>query len=150
MKNLATLLRTAAIASALAFVSISAAARAEVSKLHATLKTAWEVPAKEGPGHGKLTATYDTDTNLLTYHVEFSDLTGPAVAAHFHGPATETTTGPPVIFVKTKPIVSPIDGTATLTPDQAKQLLAGQWYFNIHTAANSGGEVRGQVLKSKY
>jgi len=150
MKNLTTLLRTATIATALAFVSISAAARAEVIKLHATLKTAWEVPAKTGPGHGYLNATYDTDTNLLSYHVVFTSLTGPAIAAHFHGPATETTTGPPVIFVKTKPIVSPIDGTATLTPDQAKQLLDGQWYFNIHTAANNGGEIRGQVLKAKY
>jgi hypothetical protein len=150
MKNLTTLFRTITIASALAFVALAASARAEVVKLHATLKTAWEVPAKEGPGHGKLTATFDTDTNLLTYHVVFSDLSGPAVAAHFHGPATKTTVGPPVIFVKTKPITSPIDGTATLTPDQAKQLLSGQWYFNIHTAANPGGEVRGQVFKDMY
>ena len=147
MKNLTTFVRTIAAASVFAFVSL--AAHAEIVKLHATLKTAWEVPAKTGPGHGTLTATYDTDTNLLTYHVVFSDLTGPAVAAHFHGPATTTTVGPPVIFVKTKPIVSPIDGTATLTPEQAKDLLDEKWYFNVHTAANPGGEIRGQVQKVK-
>jgi len=147
LKNLTTFVRTVVAASALAFVSL--AAHAEIVKLHATLKTAWEVPAKEGPGHGKVTATFDTDTNLFTYHIEYSDLSGPAVAAHFHGPATETTAAPPVVFIKTKPIVSPIDGTATLTPEQAKDLLDEKWYFNVHTAANPGGEIRGQVLKVK-
>ena len=147
MKNLTTFVRTVVAASALAFVSL--AAHAEIVKLHATLKTAWEVPAKEGPGHGKVTATFDTDTNLFTYHIEYSDLSGPAVAAHFHGPATETTNAKPQVFIKTTPIASPIDGTATLTPEQAKDLLDEKWYFNVHTAANPGGEIRGQVLKVK-
>jgi len=148
MKKLTILFRTVVAASALVLLTV--AAHAEVVKFHATLKTAWEVPAKEGPGHGKLTATYDTDSMLFTYHVEYSDLSGPAVAAHFHGPATETTTGKPQIFVKVSPISSPIDGSATLTPEQAKDLIGGSYYFNIHTAANPGGEVRGQVLKDKY
>ena len=36
---------------------------------------------------------------------------------------------------------------ATLTDAQIADLVAGKWYFNIHTAANPGGEVRGQVTK---
>ena len=36
---------------------------------------------------------------------------------------------------------------ATLTDAQASDLMAGKWYFNIHTAANKGGEIRGQVTK---
>jgi len=147
MKKLTTLLCSIAVASAL--VTLSIAAHAEVVKFHATLKTAWEVPAKEGAGHGKLTATYDTDTMLFTYHVDYSELSGPAVAAHFHGPATETTNAKPQVFIKTTPIASPIDGTATLTPEQAKDLLDEKWYFNVHTAANPGGEIRGQVQKVK-
>jgi hypothetical protein len=146
MKSVTTIFRTAVALSALAFVSF--AARAETVKLHATLKTAWEVPAKTGPGHGKLTATFDTTTDVLTYHVEYSDLTGPAVAAHFHGPADRTADAPPQVVVP-KPLDSPIEGTATLTADQAKDLLAGKYYFNVHTAANPGGEIRGQVLKDK-
>ena len=44
-------------------------------------------------------------------------------------------------------VASPISGTATLTDAQAADLEAGKFYFNIHTAANPGGEVRGQVDK---
>ena len=39
------------------------------------------------------------------------------------------------------------EGSATLTDAQADELLAGKWYVNVHTAANKGGEVRGQVTK---
>jgi hypothetical protein len=76
-------------------------------------------------------------------------LTGPAVAAHFHGPAAEGTNAKPQVAIKESPISSPIDGSATLTPEQAKDLEAGRWYFNLHTQANPGGEIRGQVLKAE-
>jgi hypothetical protein len=42
---------------------------------------------------------------------------------------------------------SPAEGSATLTDAQASDLLAGKLYVNIHTAANPGGEIRGQVTK---
>ena len=29
----------------------------------------------------------------------------------------------------------------------SSRLMAGKWYFNIHTAANKGGEIRGQATK---
>jgi len=43
---------------------------------------------------------------------------------------------------------SPIKGTATLTDAQAADLMAGKWYANVHTAANPGGEVRGQMVRA--
>ena len=33
------------------------------------------------------------------------------------------------------------------TPEQAADLEAGKWYFNVHTEKNKGGEIRGQVMK---
>jgi hypothetical protein len=140
-------IRGAAMVAALAFVSF--AARAETIKLKAMLDAATEVPAKTSSGTGTVTATLDTATELFTYHIEFKDLTGPATAAHFHGPAAVGANARPQVPIKMDPVVSPIDGTATLTADQAKDLLDGKWYFNVHTAANPGGEIRGQVVKAE-
>jgi hypothetical protein len=140
-------IRGAAMVAALALVSF--AARAETIKLKATLDAATEVPPKASSGTGTVTATLNTDTEEFKYHIEFKDLTGPAVAAHFHGPAAVGANARPQVPITANPIVSPIDGTATLTADQAKDLLDGKWYFNVHTAANPGGEIRGQVMKAE-
>ena len=147
MKEMHSFLRKAVTASVLAVVSVSAHAATIAFK--ADLKASSEVPAKDSMGTGVLTATLDTETNELKYHVEFGGLTGPVVAAHFHGPAAEGVNAKPQIPVKTSPIASPIDGKATVTPEQAKDLTEGKWYFNLHTSANPGGEIRGQVVKAE-
>ena len=46
-------------------------------------------------------------------------------------------------------LANPIKGSATLTEQQVTDLMSGQWYFNIHTAQNPTGEIRGQVLPAK-
>jgi hypothetical protein len=140
-------LRNIIVASTLAFASI--AAQAAVVPLKADLNAASEVPAKDSAGKGTLSGTLDTDTNEFKYHVEFSGLTGPVVAAHFHGPAAEGANSKPQLPIKVSPIASPVDGKATVTAEQAKDLLDGKWYFNLHTAANPGGEIRGQVKKTE-
>ena len=92
----------------------------------------------------------DTATKKLTYSATYKDLTGPAAAAHFHGPADAKTNAGVVVPVPAPAsggMVSPLKGEATLTDAQAADLAAGKWYFNVHTAANKGGEIRGQVMK---
>jgi hypothetical protein len=133
-------------ASAVLAIAVSSAS-AETVQLTANLNASSEVPAKNSPGTGTLTGTLDTSTNEFKYHVEFSGLTGPVVAAHFHGPAAAGANGKPQVPVKASPISSPVDGTATLTADQVKDLEDGKWYFNLHTQANPGGEIRGQIQK---
>jgi hypothetical protein len=147
MKLATSLLRTVVTVCALTLVSV--AAHAATINLKADLKASAEVPAKNSAGTGTLTATLNTETNEFTYHIEFSGLTGPVAAAHFHGPAAEGVNAKPQLPIKGTPITSPIDGKATLTAEQTRELVDGKWYFNLHTAANPGGEIRGQVLKSE-
>lgn len=124
---------------------LTTAVRAEVIKLQAELKGGNEVPPNTSSGSGKAEAAFDTDTKVLTYTVTYANLTGPALGAHFHGPSEAGKNAG--IALPFKSAQSPIQGTATLTETQAADLLAGKWYANIHTAANPGGELRGQMMK---
>ena len=110
----------------------------------ATLSGAAEVPANSSAASGTLTATLDKGTNVLRWKLTYSGLTGPASAGHFHGPAMAGANAGVVLPFASA--ASPIEGQATLTPAQIADLVAGKWYANIHTAANPGGEIRGQVM----
>jgi hypothetical protein len=122
-----------------------ATASAETVTLKADLKGSNEVPPNSSPASGKAEATLNTETKVLTWTVTYKDLTGPAVGAHFHGPSEPGKNAGIVVPFKT--MQSPIEGTATLTDAQMADLLAGKWYANIHTAANPGGELRGNMAK---
>jgi hypothetical protein len=135
-----------ALLAAAALLALTPAAFAEVVNYKADLKASTEVPATDSKGSGSLTATYDTTTKKLTYTATYQDLTGPATMAHFHGPAAPGVNAGVVVPVKDM-TPTPLKGEATLTDAQAADLASGKWYFNIHTAANKGGEIRGQVTK---
>ena len=108
------------------------------------LRGANEVPPNASQGSGSVDAVLNKDTNLLRWKVNYSGLSGPATAGHFHGPAAVGTNAG-VALGWTNPIANGMEGSATLTAAQAADLIAGKWYANIHTAANPGGEVRGQM-----
>jgi len=101
-------------------------------------------PGITSSGKGAATASLDTATKTLTWTVEYSGLGGPATAAHIHGPA-DPGADAGVVVPFTGNLASPIKGSATLTDTQIAQIEAGKWYVNIHTAANKGGEIRGQL-----
>ena len=122
-------------------------AYAEVINMTADLTGAAEVPANDSAGTGKLEGTYDTETMMFTWTVTYEGLTGEATAAHFHGPAAADATAGPVVPIEGA-LASPIEGSATLTEEQATQLQDGMWYFNVHTAQYPDGELRGQVTKA--
>lgn len=122
------------------------AAYAETLMYKAALTAAAEVPPNASKGTGTLASTYDTATKKFTWTVTFSGLSGPATMAHFHGPAAAGANAGVVVPQKDG-LASPMKGEATLTDAQAADLQTGKWYFNIHTEANKGGELRGQVMK---
>ena len=124
------------------------ASQAETMKVSASLKAEAETPPNMSKGKGMLTGTYDTKTKMLTWDVIYSDLTGPATAAHFHAPAPVGKSAGVEIPIKGS-VASPIKGEQALTEVEAKNLTDGMTYFNVHTAANKGGEIRGQLMVAK-
>src|SRR6201995_757592 len=136
-----TMFATLAFAAAVAF-----AGPAFAEKFKATLDGKTEVPATTSTGTGTADIDYDAASKKLTWKLTYSGLSGPATAAHFHGPA-EPGKNAGVAVAIPNATSSPVEGSATLTDAQAADLAAGKYYVNIHTAANPGGEIRGQVTK---
>ena len=140
IRRISTFLATAAVVTL-----ILPAAHAETVTLKARMSGKYEAPPNDSTASGTAEATLDTATRELTYIVTYSGLSGPVVGAHFHGPSKAGKNAG--IVMPFKMLESPIKGTATLTDSQAADLLAGKWYANIHTAANPGGEIRGQMKR---
>lgn len=98
-------------------------------------------------GTGTLTGTLNNNTNALHYEVNWTGLSGPATAAHFHGPAAAGTNSGVVIpfHIVNNGNSGTATGDTTLTDAQKADLVAGKWYWNVHTTAHGGGEIRAQV-----
>ena len=143
-----TILRSTAAAIAIAFVGALALATpsmATMMNFKASLSGKSEVPTNATAGTGSVIASYDPDSKKLTWKGSYSGLTGPATAAHFHGPAPEGKNAG--VMVPISPNGPSFEGSATLNDAQAKALMDGDMYVNIHTATNKGGEIRGQLMK---
>ncbi len=140
-------IRPSFVAALLAAGVLSISAHAEMRKFTAHLNGASEVPPTKSDGTGTLTATLDTSTKILVYTLTYSGLSGPAVAAHFHGPAPAGKNAG--VELPIKPPASPAKGTAHLTDQQVSDLEAGLLYVNVHSKAHPAGEIRGQVMAAK-
>jgi hypothetical protein len=141
-----TILRSSAAAIAFAAtLALATPSLAAMMNFKATMNGKSEVPANTTAGTGEVTATYDTATKKLTWKGSYSGLTGPATAAHFHGPASPGKNAG--VLIPISPNGPSFEGAATLTDAQAKALMDGNIYVNVHTAANKGGEIRGQLMK---
>ena len=127
-------------------MTVAFAGTASAEKMKATLDGKSEVPANASAGTGAADIDYDAATKKLTWKLTYSGLSGPATAAHFHGPAEPGKNAGVAVAIPNAG-TSPAEGSATLTDAQAADLTAGKYYINVHTAANPGGEIRGQVTK---
>ena len=138
------LLRTTVAAFALAgALALASPSMAAMMNFKASLSGKSEVPPNSVAATGSVTATYDTASKKLTWKGSYSGLSGPATAAHFHGPAPAGKNAG--VMIPINPHGPSFEGSATLNDAQAKALMDGDLYVNIHTAANKGGEIRGQL-----
>ncbi len=113
----------------------------------ATLNAANERPTPNGSaGTGSSTLVFNNDTKIFTVTTSYSGLTGPATLSHIH--KGDATVAGPIIFSFSNVTISPIVYTsAALDATQEADLKAGNYYVNVHTAANPGGEIRGQLIQ---
>ncbi len=131
----------------LAFGATVSADPANAAVIHftASLNGASETPPNASTGTGSASVDLDTTAKTISWTVTYGGLSGPAVAAHFHGPAPVGHAAGVEVPLKGD-LASPIAGSASVSDVQAADLRAGQWYLNIHTAAHPAGEIRGQVV----
>ena len=115
------------------------------SMMMTRLSGASEVPPVMSNASGSAEISYNKDTQMLRWTVTYSGLSGPATGGHFHGPAMAGSNAG-VVIPFAGSLASPISGGVILTLVQANDLMAGRWYVNLHTQANPGGEIRGQVI----
>jgi hypothetical protein len=134
------------IAAVIAMAGFAASAQQAVTyKAHLTAKD--EVPPNASTATGDGTFRLNPATKELTWVVMFTGLSGPATAAHIHGPAAPgANAGVVVPFDPPKAPAGEIKGSKTLTDAQIADLQSGKYYANIHTDANKGGEIRGQLM----
>jgi hypothetical protein len=109
----------------------------------ATLNGASEVPANTSTATGTATLIFNKTTKIFTITVNH-DIAAPT-SGHIHKGAIGVSGDPVFPFTS---LTSPINYISTaLTADQEADLFANLYYVNIHTAAFTGGEIRGQLIK---
>ena len=150
-------LRVAIVIAALALIALPGAVSAVDPSQPAfggPLTGAQEVPAVATAATGQGTVAISADGSTITYLVTYSGLSGTANAAHIHTGAAGVSGGVILpLVVGPSPMSGTLtaanftaSGTVTTFAQAVAAIKAGTTYFNIHTTANPGGEIRGQIL----
>lgn len=155
-----------------AVLTAAGAASADIFVYSLNLSGLNEAPPNASPGIGSGTVTWDTTAFTMTVDVSFSGLVGTTTAAHIHGPTAAAGTGTAGVATTTPSFVGfPLGVTSGVhqqvydmnlsssynpsfitnnggTPASAGLALkaafdAGRAYYNVHTSAFGGGEIRG-------
>ncbi len=135
-----------------AVLALPAPVRADVhAYVDMPLTATQEQTAPASSGYGSVTVLYDTVSKALMFNAVYQLNPGAtATAAHFHGPAALGASAAVQIALPTQPTGNSgaLSGIVTLTAAQETDLLAGNWYFNIHSSLAAGGEMRAQLIEN--
>ena len=93
---------------------------------------------------GLATIYFGEDKTTAEVNVTVNGLSGPITGAHIHE-GFQGVNGP-VVFPLTA-VGNRIQAELTgITSDQMAKFINGEYYINVHTAVNPGGEIRGQII----
>jgi hypothetical protein len=113
-------------------------------KFNITLNGSKEAPATTSTATGTFAATYNKDTKIISYAIGYTGVT--PTAWHIHkgavGVAGAVIFGLGTTFTNAYSSVTP-----ALTTEQETDLLAGNYYVNLHSTANPSGDIRGQLVQ---
>jgi hypothetical protein len=147
MKKLALVAVSASLA---LIVAGGAGARSQATRVQvaAAMNAADERPVPRGDvgaarGTFKATLTKSDAGAALDWELTFSNLSGPAVAAHIH--IADRGQPGPVVVPLCAPCTSGASGTANINATVLSAIENDRAYVNVHTALNPAGEIRDQV-----
>ena len=149
MRRFHLLAGASVLAFALATVGGAAArSQADTIRIAAAMTAANETPTPKGDvsaARGAFTATLTKSGTggTLSWRLEFSNLTGNAIAAHIHVAARGA--AGPVRVPLCAPCTSGVTGTATIDAAVLDAIENDRAYVNVHTPTNPAGEIRDQV-----
>lgn len=158
----AGLFTAAVIALAPGLVAAQTATPNGTTQWKATLSGGSEVPSNSSTAKGDFTATLDETNKTFSWVLNVPNISN-ATMAHLHQ-APAGTSGPVVMdlwvpplsqtsanSINTSSVSREINLSGTLAgsfPAFVAALKAGNIYVNVHTTANPGGEIRGQVVSA--
>jgi len=141
---------------------VSSQAQAQTINFTAALSGGNEVPGVVTGSVGTGTVSVNLATQVVTYRIDVYNMPVGTTASHFHIGAAGVS-GPVVVNFTVATGISndfAISGTASATDlvqraaqginsweDFIQALQLGNVYMNVHSTANPGGEIRGQVVR---
>lgn len=136
-----------AMAAALPVVLFSASSFGATHTYHFRMNGDQEVPPVVTTATGLCTVTLNDVANQVSVSCTYSGLSSNANNAHIHAGAPGVGGGP----IASLTFTAATSGTATttnapLSAPNVAAMIAGNTYVNIHSANNSGGEIRGQIV----
>ncbi|HEY0048113.1 MAG TPA: CHRD domain-containing protein [Pyrinomonadaceae bacterium] len=113
----------------------------------ANLSGLQEVPRNNSAGTGIGKVFLNATQDQIVMSLSFSGLGSEQTAAHIHGASLPGVNAPVLFNIGSQGMTSGSfpDLFFAVTPQQAANLKAGLFYFNVHTTALPGGEIRGQI-----
>ena len=116
-----------------------------VDVIFAPLSGTQEVPEVASTAYGTAASTYHHASGRMTVNVHTTDADD-ATAAHVHSAYAGANGGVAVGLAADAATVGIWSADAVLDSGGQARYLAGQFYINVHTPTNPGGELRGQIV----